>query len=97
MTFRSIGNFVSKKKNFVIKKENKESTLRDCINRFLKNEYSDYVLEKTKINLYYELKEDRLIIETNTKIFANDLVLKLAKLTEFLLKNSCKVNQIVIK
>ena len=97
MTFRSIGYTVSKKKNLINKKENKEILIKKYIKEFIENEYGNNVLERIKLNYFYEPKEDRLILETNSKILANELILKLRRLTEFLIKNSCSVNQIVVK
>ena len=97
MVFRSIGHTVFKKKNLINKKENKEVLIKKYIKEFLENEYGSAVLERIKLNYFYEPKEDRLILEANSKIFANELILKLRRLTEFLTKNSCSVSQIVVK
>jgi|SRR3989344_6418903 len=97
MVFRSITNTVYRKKKALEKKGGKQVDLEKYFRQFLVYEYGDFILEKIKYTIFYDPKEDRLTLQTNSKIFANDLLLKINKFSEFLNKSLARVSQIVIK
>ncbi|GEM_PF-4401090 len=97
MVFRNINRYIARKKTLIQKKEDKQIRLEKYFKEFLVKEYGSPIFDKVHYTLFYEPKEDRLIIETGSKILANDLVLKLSKIAEFFSNNSCNIGQIVIK
>lgn len=97
MTFRSINKAVSKKFNFLEKKDDNEVKLKEYFTDFLEQIYGEIIVAKLNFSLDYKPETRRLTILTNSKIFANDLIFKLGHLTEFMSRKTKEIDQIVIR
>ena len=97
MSFKSISNSIFKKVKFLDKKDFNETQLSGHLDSFLRNIYGDYVVSKISLTLEYIPDKGRLIIQTNSKSFANDLIIRLGPLTEFLSQKAPEISQIIIK
>jgi len=97
MSFKSIGGVVSKKLKNLEEKERSEIQLTNQFNEFLKQTYKEELVSRLRFSLRYIPAKKCLIIYTNSKIFANDLILKLDLMTKFFHRKTKDINQIVIK
>ncbi len=97
MSFKSIKSIVLKKSKLLENKNDSEILLTDDFKEFLKNVYGNSMASQVSFSLEYIPQKRRLIIQTNSKVFASDLILKLNLLTSFFLKRTKDIDQIVIK
>ena len=95
MAFKGISNIVIQKSKLLQKKEASENKIDGCFRDFMTRIYGDSIV--SKINFALDYKYQILTIQTDSKVFANELVLKSDSLKDYLSKNSIDVKQIIIK
>ncbi len=93
--FRSIGSTVDKKKNNLIKTQEKSSDISLIFDKFLDKYFAEYK------NLFeweasYNPKDGKVIINTGSKLIASELSLKIKELSQLLKESNLKVAQIII-
>ncbi len=97
MVFKSINQTVSNKIKFIKNKKTSEDILLDHFKLFLIDVYGENIASQLPFLLEYSPLNKRLVIITKSKIFANDLILRLGKLTKYLLEKTKEVREVVIK
>lgn len=97
MTFKSAQNIFLRKKRYFNSKHQNQNNVSELFNKFLKLNYPDHLVSRLSFNLDYVPERRRLVIQTNSKIFANDLILKLGELNRFLSSETNNIKEIVIK
>lgn len=97
MSFKSIKSAVFKKTKQLENKNNSENLLANHFREFIKNVYGDSMAKRINFSLEYFPEKRRLIIQTNSKTFANDLILRINFLTNFFLKKTKNIDQIIIR
>lgn len=95
MTFRSISNNVSRKVNSLKKGSDSQNQIDLNFKEFLNEVFGNTITSQIKFVLDYFPDKKRLIIQTESKVFANELVLKLELLSKYFKKE--KIEQIIIK
>lgn len=93
--FRSIGGVLNKKKNKLIKAEEKISDIRRVFDRFLKEQFADYG-DLFKWDASYNPKDGKVLINTGSKLIAGEISLKIKELSRLLKEENLKVTQIII-
>lgn len=88
--------FLRKKILFDTKRKSQED-ITEIFNKFLRLNYPEQLIDRLSFNLDYVPEKHRMIIQTNSKIFANDLILKLGELNRFLSGETRDIKEIVIK
>lgn len=93
--FKNLNITFEKRKIILAKSEDKEGKINKSLSAFLKNEFGEkkYGLIRTA----YDYKNNSLIITADNKILANELVLKLSDLSDFLRTDSIALNRILIR
>ena len=97
MSFRGIDGAIDRKISFIEKKNSVESDLYACVSSFVGEHYGATTSKSLNFSLEYTPTNKRLSIKTNSKAFANDLLLKIGLLTKYLIGRGAKINEIVIK
>ncbi len=93
--FRSIGGALDKKKNSIIKAEEKSSNISRIFDKFL-NEYFAEYKEVFKWEASYNPKDGKVVISTGSKLIASEISLKIKELSRLLKEANLRVAQIVI-
>lgn len=93
--FRSIGGILDKKKNNLIKAEEKSSDISLVFDKFL-NEYFAEYKDLFKWEASYNSKDGKITINTGSKLIAGELSLKIKELSRILKEANFKVTQIII-
>lgn len=93
--FRSIGGTLDKKKNNLIKSQEKSSDISLIFDKFLDKYFAEYK------NLFtweasYNSKDEKVVINTGSKLIAGELSLKIKELSKLLKESNLRVTQIVI-
>ena len=96
MTFRGLQGTITKKLKSLETNSREEADFERHLKDFLRNNYNESVLQKIQFSLVYSSKQNKLTIKTNSRPFANDLVLRLGALTQYFLQKNKRINQIVI-
>jgi len=77
--------FFKKRKNLENKKE-KIKDKQEILNEFLKTNYPEELLKTLNVSLDFIPRQNIFLIQTNSKAFANDLVLKKEKIEKLFSK-----------
>ena len=93
--FRSIGGALDKKKNNLIKAEEKSSNISKVFDRFLNEHFADYK-NLFKWDASYNPKDGKVVIRTGSKLIAGEISLKIKELSRLLKEANLKVTQIII-
>ncbi len=93
--FKPIGGVLNKKKNDLIKTEEKSSDINQVFNIFLDKYFADYK-NLFEWNTSYNSKDGKVVINTGSKLIAGELSLKIKELSRFLKEANLKVTQIII-
>ncbi|MDO8658818.1 MAG: hypothetical protein Q7K55_08805 [Candidatus Levybacteria bacterium] len=94
--FRSIGSTLDKKKNNIIKAGEKSSNISVVFNKFLNEYFADYK-DLFKWEASYNPKDEKVIINTGSKLIAGELSLKIKELSQLLKESNLRVTQIIIR
>lgn len=97
MVFKNINQTVSGKIQFIRNKKANEDILLGHFKSFLVDVYGEYTASQLFFSLEYSPSNKRLMIITKSKIFANDLILRLGKLIKYLSEKTKEVKEVVIK
>jgi len=93
--FRSIGNALDKKKENLIKTEEKSSDISRVFDEFLDKYFAEYK-NLFKWEASYNPKDSKVIINTGSKLIAGELSLKIKELSQLLKEANLRVTQIII-
>lgn len=94
--FRSIGGTLDKKKSNLIKAVKKSSDIGHVFDRFLNENFVEYK-DLFKWEASYNSKNGRVVINTDSRLMAGELSLKIKELSRLLREANLKVTQIVIE
>lgn len=93
--FRSIGGTLDKKKNNLIKTREKSSDISLVFDKFLDKYFAEYK-DLFKWEASYNSKDEKVVINTGSKLIASELSLKIKELSQLLKESNLKVTQIII-
>ena len=93
--FKPIGGVLDKKKNSLLKAEEKTSDIERVFNKFLNKYFSGYK-GLFEWEASYNPKDGKVVINTSSKVVAGELSLKIKELGQILREDNLKVTQIVI-
>lgn len=97
MTLKNISGAISNRIQVIKNKKENEGVLSERFKSFLVDVYSEQTALRLSFSLEYTHSNKRLVITTKSKIFANDLVLRLDKLTKYLSNRTREIKEIIIK
>lgn len=97
MTLKNISGAISNRIQVIKNKKETEDILSERFKSFIVDVYGKQTTTQLSFSLEYTRSNKRLVIMTKSKIFANDLILRLDKLTEYLTGRTREVREIVIK
>ncbi len=93
--FRSVGKVLIRRKDEIVRTEEKSSDISLVFERFLKENFLEYK-DLFKWEASYNPKNGKVIINTGSKLIAGELSLKIKDLAQLLREANLKVTQIVI-
>ena len=89
--FTRIEKKLSQRLNSIQQEKNNQDKINNTIQSFL----SSYGYPQT--NIGYDSLENKITIETSSKVFANEIVLRLGDIAKILKKEGIKVSKIIIR
>lgn len=89
--FRDIRSALQRKERLLSKKEQKIREIADAVREFTVREFP----KPLPINLFQD--DETLILETASKTYANELVMRLPILIEILKKRGIKMSRVVVR
>ena len=94
--FKSVNSLITKKYSKLLKIKNKSFDIEKSFKRFLNDQFGQ-IARKISYSLVYNDKNGSLIIKTESKIFANELSLRMNELVKTIKTADIKLRRIVIQ
>ena len=94
--FKDLGNYLEKKKSLLSKSQNKNQEIKEGLRIFLENEFGPSIKGFSFI-INYNQQDDTLTIGTENKVLANELVVRLADINDFLQNRKIKLTRVLIR
>ena len=95
--FKSVQKTFLKKKKLYENKESKTSEITKIVYKFLEANYPEHVIKNIDFKLDYDPNQRKLVIQTNSKVFANDLILRRSSLHNLLEEKGQNLKEVVIR
>ena len=94
--FKKIDNIFERRKKSLDKSQETIKKIKDNLQLFFKERFGEDI-KGLLIKIEYQSKDNSLIINTPSKVLANELTLNLLNIEDSLKKDKLKVDQILIR
>jgi len=94
--FKSLDKTFEKRKKILSQSKDKNLLIREGLNFFLKNEFNEDI-KGFSLLITYDPKNNSLLITAENKVLANELTIKLPKMTDFLKTRDIRLDRILIR
>jgi len=93
---KNIGNLFDNKKLAINRSQDQTDQIKEKLHLFLTNKFGES-LKGLSLVINYNSRDKTLIINSDSKVIANELTLKLSELIGFLKENKINLSHILIK
>lgn len=80
----------------MVKSGNKNREIKEMLEVFLKSEFGDKI-KGMSVVINYTVKDNSLILVSENKILANELMLRLPSINNFLVKNGIRLSKLLVR
>lgn len=94
--FKSLDKTFEKRKKILSQSKDKNLLIREGLNFFLKNEFNEDI-KGFSLLITYDPKNNSLLITAENKVLANELTIRLPKMTDFLKTRDIRLDRILIR
>mgnify|MGYP001578884931 CR=1 FL=1 len=94
--FKNTNTLFDKKKKFLTSTKNKSTLVKECLVDFLKDRFGSN-LSGTSMSIDFNSKDNSLIIKTENKIIANELVAGTYDMKEFMKNKKIFLDRIIVQ
>lgn len=94
--FKDLNKLFDKKKAIINNTSDKSQEIKREVSIFLKTEFGDKI-EGFSFIISYNSKDNNLIITSENKVLANELIIRLVALTDFLQSRNIRLSKILIR
>jgi len=84
------------KKNAIKISEDRTGQIKYILQNFLKEKFGDK-LKGISIGISYNSKNNSLVVNTISKVLANEIAVRLSEFNDFLKKNDIRLSKIIVK